>query len=503
MKQKKMILLMVVMSLALTLCGCAGKRQGEGATSQITIGIPQDVEDSLDPHKAVAAGTEEVFFNIYEGLVKPDSDGNLNPAVASDYKISEDKKVYTFTLREGVKFHDGSPVTAEDVEYSIMRCAGTDGNAPLVAAFSNIAQLTVQDARTIVITLKESDADFLASMDTAILPASNADPAGVAIGTGPYQFVSHTPQESFILERNEDYWGEKAHIEKVILKVCANTDTIVMNLNGGTIDMFARLTTTQVSQLSDNFEVLEGTMNLVQALYLNNAVKPFDNEKVRQALSYAIDKQYLLDMTSDGYGTPVGSSMFPAFGKYYMPELADYYKKDIEKAKQLLAEAGYPDGFSFTMKVPSNYTPHVEMAQVVAQELKAISVNARIELIEWETWVNDVYAGRAFEGTVVGLDASQPTASSMLLRFTSGSSKNFINYNNAQYDAAYAKAQNSVDEAEREAAFKECQRILTETAANVYIQDMAEFVALNKKFGGYTFYPLYVQDYSKLYIVEE
>ncbi len=504
MKRKRLnALLMVVLSLALTLSACSGKRQGESTESQITIGIPQDVEDSLDPHKAVAAGTEEVFFNMFEGLVKPDSNGNLKPAVASDYKISEDKKTYTFTLREGVKFHDGSAVTVEDVKYSIERCADADQGALLVAAFTNIAAVNTPDDKTIEIVLKESNADFLAALDSAIIPASNQDPDRVAIGTGPYKFVSHAPQESFVMEKFEEYWGEKAHIKKVVLKVCANADSIVMNLNGGAIDMYARLTSTQASQLNGEFEVLEGTMNLVQALYLNHAVEPFNNEKVRQALCYAVDKQYILDMTSDGHGTPVGSSMFPAFGKYYVPELAEHYTKDVAKAKQLLADAGYPDGFSFTVKVPSNYAPHVEAAQVIAQELKAINVNAKIELIEWETWVSDVYTGRQFEGTVVGLDASSLTASSMLIRFTSGSSKNFINYNNPEYDKIYAKAETSIDEEERTAAFKECQEILTETAANVYIQDMAEFVALNKKYAGYEFYPLYVQDFSKLYIVGE
>jgi len=493
---------MLVLALALALCGCAGERQGESTESQITVGIPQDVEDSLDPHKTVAAGTEEVFFNMFEGLMKADSDGNLNPAVASDYDVSKDMKTYTFILREGVKFHDGSPVTVEDVKYSIERCADTSEGAPLVAAFSNIESVEATDDKTIVITLKESNPDFLASMDTAIIPASNATPESVAIGTGPYKFVSHTPQESFIMEKFDEYWGEAAHIEKVILKVCANTDTIVMNLNGGTIDMFSRLTATQVSQLSDKFNVLEGTMNLVQAMYLNNGVKPFDDVRVRQALCYAIDKQYILDMTSDGHGTPIGSSMFPAFGKYYMPELAEYYTKDVEKAKALLKEAGYPDGFSFTIKVPSNYTPHVETAQVLAEELKAINVNAKIELIEWETWVSDVYAGRQFEATVVGLDASTVTASALLLRFNTDNSKNFVNYSNPDYDAAYQRAESSIDDAERTAAYKECQQILTETAVNVYIQDMAEFVAINKKYAGYEFYPLYVQDYSKLYIVE-
>lgn len=497
------LLLMVVMSLALALTGCAGERQSEGTESQITIGIPQDVEDSLDPHKTVAAGTEEVFFNMFEGLVKPDSDGNLIPAVASDYKVSEDKKIYTFTLRENVLFHDGSTVTVEDVKYSIERCAGTDGEAPLVAAFANIAEVNTPDEKTVEVVLKEADVDLLASMTAAIIPAANATPETVAIGTGPYRFVSHAPQESFVMERFDGYWGEAAHIEKVILKVCANPDAIVMNLNGGSIDMMARLTATQVSQLKAEFEVLEGTMNLVQALYLNHAEAPFDDERVRQALCYAIDKQYILDMTSDGHGTPIGSSMFPAFGKYYMPELAEYYTKDIEKAKALLKEAGYADGFSFTIQVPSNYTPHVETAQVLAEELKAINVDAKIELIEWETWVSDVYAGRKFQATVVGLDASSLTAGAMLLRFNTDNSKNFINYHNPEYDAAYAKAMGTTDDAARTAAFKECQQILTETAANVYIQDMAEFVALNKKYAGYEFYPLYVQDFSKLYIVGE
>ena len=503
MKQKRInVLLMLMLTLALALCGCAGERQGESTESQITIGIPQDVEDSLDPHKAVAAGTEEVLFNMFEGLVKPDSNGNLNPAIASDYKVEEDMKTFTFFLREGVKFHDGSTVTVEDVKYSIERCADTSEGAPLVAAFSNIESVEVIDEKTIVVQLKEANADFLASMTVAIIPASNATPESVAIGTGPYKFVSHTPQESFVMEKFDEYWGDAAHIEKVVLKVCANTDTIVMNLNGGTIDMFARLTATQASQLDDKFEVLEGTMNLVQAMYLNNAAAPFDDVRVRQALSYAVDKQYILDMTSDGHGTPVGSSMFPAFGKYYMPELATYYTKDVETAKKLLAEAGYPDGFTFTLKVPSNYTPHVEAAQVVAEELKSIGVTAKIELIEWETWVSDVYSGRQFEATIVGLDASTLTASAMLVRFTTTSSKNFINYNNPEYDEVYALAESLIDDEARTEAYKRCEEILTETAANVYIQDMAEFVALNKKYAGYEFYPLYVQDFSKLYIVE-
>ena len=508
MKRKGMKLLLsivVLTTLTIALSACSGDKQGEDS-SQITIGIPQDMEDSLDPNKAVAAGTKEVYFNMFEGLLKPDSDGNLNPAVASDYKISDDRLTYTFTLRDGIRFHDGTTVTVEDIKFSIDKCADASNGDPLVPAFSNVESVNIVDESTVEIVLKSADADFLANLatvDAAITPASNNDPDQTAIGTGPYKFVSRSPQENFILEKFDDYWGEPAKIEQVILKVCANTDSIVMDLNGGSVDMFARVTPAQAGQLNGQFEVLEGTMNLVQAMYLNNAAAPFDDVRVRQALCYAVDKEEILLMVSDGKGTQIGSSMFPAFGKYYMPELNDVYKKDIEKAKELLADAGYPDGFSFTVTVPSNYTQHVDTAQVLAEQLKAINVDAQIELIEWDSWLSDVYADRNYEATVVGVDAASLTASALLMRFTSTAGNNFINFNSPAYDTAFANAQAALEEADQTEYYKECERVLTEEAANVYIQDIAELVALNKKYAGYEFYPLYVQDFSKLYIVEE
>lgn len=503
MKQAKGKLLLMFMLTVLTvaLSGCSGDKEEE-TSSQITIGIAQDLEDSLDPHKAVAAGTKEVLFNLFEGLVKPTSDGDLIPAVASDYVESEGGRVYTFTLRDGIRFHDGNPVTVEDVRYSIERCADTGDGDPLVSAFSNIESVETPDESTIVVTLKEADTEFLAYMTTAIIPASNADPDTNPIGTGPYKYVSRSPQENIIVQKFDEYWGEPANIENVTFKVVANADTIVTNLEGGSIDMYARLTTAQVAELSDQFDVLEGTMNLVQALYLNNAVAPFEDARVRQALSYAVDPQEIMDMISDGKGTQLGSSMFPAFGKYYMEELNDLYATDLEKAKELLTEAGYPDGFTFTITVPSNYQPHIDTAQVIVEQLARIGVTANIQLVEWNSWLSDVYTDRNYEATVVGVDASSLTGAALLQRFTSDASNNFINYSNEAYDEAFAKAIASTDDAEKTQYYKECETILAEDAANVYIQDLPEFVALNKKYTGYTFYPLYVQDVAKLKLAE-
>lgn len=499
---KAALLVFVLSTLTIALSGCTGDKEG-GNSSQITIGIPQDLEDSLDPHKAVAAGTKEVLFNIFEGLVKPTSDGNLIPAVASSYEETEGGKVYTFTLRDNVKFHDGSTVTAEDVKFSLDKCADASAGEPLVAAFSNIESVNIVDEKTIEVVLKEADTEFLAYMTTAIIPASNENPDTNPIGTGPYKYVSRSPQENFVVERFDDYWGEPAHIQDVTFKICANADSIVMDLEGGSIDMFARVTATQAASLSEDFEVLEGTMNLVQALYLNNAEAPFDNEQVRQALCYAIDVDEIKLMVSDGKGTQIGSSMFPAFGKYYMEELNDAYPTDIEKAKELLKEAGYEDGFSFTITVPSNYQPHIDTAQVLVEQFKKIGVDAKIQLVEWDSWLSNVYQNRQFQSTVVGVDASNLTGASLLQRFTSDSPKNFINYSNEDYDAAFEKAIDSVEDEEKTTYYKECEKILSDTAANVYIQDLPEFVALNKKYTGYEFYPLYVQDVSKLRLASE
>lgn len=500
---KSILLVFVLTTLTVALSACSGDKEGDtSVSSQITIGIPQDL-DSLDPHKAVAAGTTEVLFNVFEGLLKPDSDGNLNPAVASDYTVSEDGMVYTFTLREGIKFHDGSLVTVEDVEYSIERCADTGNGEPLVAAFSNIESVNALDDKTIEIKLIQPDAEFLASMTTEILPKSNAEPERMAIGTGPYKMVSYTPQENFIVEKFPEYWGEQAHIEQAVFKVCSNADSIVMDLKGGSIDMFARVTSAQAAELAEDFRILEGNMNLVQALYLNNSAAPFDDVRVRQALCYAADPQEIMLLTSDGKGTEIGSSMFPAFGKYYMEELKDVYEPDLEKAKALLAEAGYSDGLSFTMTVPSNYQQHIDTAQVLAEQFKKIGVDAKIELIEWSSWLSDVYAGRQYQSTVVGVDASSLSAGALLGRFQSEAGNNFINFNSPAYDTAYGNAISTIDDAEQVKYYKECETILAQEAANVYIQDIVELVALNKKYAGYEFYPLYVQDISKLYLAEE
>ncbi len=517
MKKKLLALFLALVMVGAVLPGCGdgskdpGGQGNNGKTGEpvkggeITVGIAQDLDDSLDPHQTVAAGTREVLFNIFEGLVKPNSDGEMIPAVAEKYTLSEDGTTYTFTLREGVKFHNGQTVTAEDVVYSINRCAAVpEGQEkPLVAAFSAVKSVEALDEKTVAVTIAQRDLEFISYMTAAIIPADYENQDTAPVGTGPFKFVSRTPQQDFVMERFEDYWGAPAWLDKVTYKICENADALVMNLNGGSIDLCAHLTSAQASQLNQNFQVLEGTMNLVQAIYLNNQAKPFDNQLVRQALCYAIDRQGIMDMVAAGHGTAVGSSIYPAFTKYFLPELVDKYPHSVEKAKELLAQAGYPDGFDMTISVPNNYQPHMDTAEVVAEQLREAGIRVTIQPVEWSTWLDTIYNGRQFQATVVGVDASNMTARAMLERFTSDHAKNFINYSSPAYDALFQQAINATDEATQTDLYKQMETMLADTAANVYIQDLCDLVAMRQDLGGLKFYPIYVLDLSTVYLTQQ
>ena len=514
MKRKLLEVLLLLGLLSAVLCGCGGgsadKTPEGGQTSgssepaaqpaadhpnEITVGIAQDLDESLDPHKAVAAGTKEVMFNVFEGLMKPTPEGDLIPAVAEKYEVSDDQLVYTFTIRDGIKFHNGQPVTAGDVVNSITRCIEpSEAGVLAVEPLSAVEKVTGMDERTVQIRLKEPNTEFLAYLTLAILPAEYDGQDTAPVGTGPFKFVSRAAQDNIVLERFDDYWGEKAYLDKVTYKIIENADSILMSLQSGAVDLFAHLTSTQVAQLGDDFNIEEGTMNLVQAMYLNHAEKPFDDVRVRQALCCAIDRQQILDLAFDGYGSLIGSSMYPAFGKYFDDSLTNFYTHDVEKAKALLADAGYPDGFSMTITVPSNYQPHIDTAQVIVEQLKEVGIRAEILPVTWESWLNDTYVGRQFQATVVGVDASTMTARALLERFTSTAGNNFINYNNAEYDAFFQEAVSAADDAAQTAAYKKAEANLTENAANVYIQDLADLVAVRKGLEGVRFYPIYVLD---------
>ena len=514
--KRKLLLALLLFSMTTALCACKGGTDkgdtpgdissGTPATGgEIVVGITQDL-DSLDPHIAVAAGTDEVLFNIFEGLVKPDKDGNFVEAVAEKYVISEDAMTYTFTLRENVKFHNGKVVTVDDVVYSLKRCAGLldvqDPNVLVDSALSSaIKEVVATDDRTVVIHLNTANTELLPYLTCFIIPCDYDKQATSPVGTGPFKFVSYSPLESFVVEKNPDYYGTPAYLDKVTFKIYASSDAAFLELMAGKVHVFPYLTEEQAAQLSKKYTIEVGTMNLVQAMFLNNGKAPFDDVRVRQAFCHGVNRQEILDMLSGGRGTIINTGMTPGLASYYNDGLAGY-DYDVEKAKQLLADAGYANGLEITLTVPSNYQYHMDTAQVIVEQLKKIGVNAKIVPVEWATWLSDVDKGREDQATVGGLDFNL-APSDVVKRYNSAASNNFVNYNNPAYDTTFAKALGAIDEQEKIAAYKELQKLLFEDAASVYIQDPALLTAVSKELGGYTFYPVYVQDMSLVYYKEK
>lgn len=524
MKKKQLLSGVMALLLSASLCACGGSKTAEGTSEaagesseaetsntlsegtpvpggSVVYGMTQDLA-SLDPHVDTDAGTRDVVFNLYEGLVKPTSDGGFIAAVASDYTISDDAKTYTFTLRDGITFHDGTPVTIEDVKYSIDRYAEIQGES---SAFSSLVDsVEVQDDKTLVVNLKESYSEFLPMMTIAIIPQSNEDPAGNPIGTGPFKYVSYTPGQNMELEKYDGYWQEGVpSLDSVEFKFIADVDTAFVELQAGTIDILKYLTAAQAETLGDeDYNIVQGSMNLVHAMYLNSAYEPLSKTEVRQALCYAVDRDAINNFIFGGKSHIIGSHMIPAMSKYYEPEAETVYSYDPEKAKELLADAGYADGFDLEITVPSSYSQHVDSAQIIADELSQVGINVTLNQVEWSTWLQDVYKGGNFQATVIGFDGTL-APSDWLKKYVTDDAKNFMHYSNTEYDDVFNTAYTTVDDDVKVENYKKAQMILAEDAAAVYIEDPANLVAVSKKFGGYTFYPTAAEDMSLLYQVEQ
>ena len=510
---KKFLSVMMVTAMTAALCSSCGGGKSEKkaekkteATTQnqaeitsggsVTVGITQDL-DSLDPHNCAYAGTREVLFNVFEGLVKATSSGDLVPAVASEYDISGDGCVYSFKLRDGIKFHDGKNVTVEDVKYSIERYAEVKKED---TAWANLKEVTTEGDKDIKVTLNNADTEFLSELTLAILEKDkDAEVKKNPNGTGPFKVKEYKPGEKIVVEKNKDYWNSPyPYLDEVTFKIETEADAAFMQLQSGAIDIYQYLTTDQAKTIENDFDILHGSVNYVQGLFLNNDYEPFKNEDVRKALCYAVDREQINEFLFDGYSHVIGTNMIPAFTKYYNEETEKTYSVDVEKAKELLKKAGYEKGFDLTITVPNNYEPHQGAAEIIVENLKEIGINAKINLVEFTTWYNDAYIGKKYQATVVAVDGTL-TPRSWFSKNISTAENNFTNYKNEEFDKLYEKAVASTDDAEKVETYKEMQKILSDTAASVYLEDPANIVAINKKLGGYEFYPIAAQDMSVVY----
>lgn len=473
----------------------------EVAGGNIVVIVPQDI-DFLDPHLAVAAGTSEMLFNVFEGLLKPNDKGEVYPAIAESYEISSDGLTYTFKLREGVKFHNDKALTSEDVKYSYDRLAGKDTGKPLSPSFESVDSIETPDAKTVVIKLKSNNSSFLTSLTSAIIPSGYQDSNKTPIGTGPFKFVEYLPGQKLVVAKFKDYYVKDIpKLDQVEFRIITDAEAALLALKSGEADIYPRIGTEKLDQLGDGFQSVSAPQNLVQLVTFNLSRKPFDDIKVRQAINYAVDKDEIIEAVAFGKGTKLGSNLSPIFKQYYQEGLENTYSYNVEKAKSLLEEAGLKDGFSTTLSVPSNYQFHVDTAQVIAQQLSKVGIEVKIEPVEWAVWLERIYKGRDYDTTIIGLDGKL-NPHDILSKYISTASNNFFNYKNTEFDTTLNQALTEIDLNKRVDLYKKAQTILTNDAAALYIMDPNLNVALKKNLAGYKQYPIYVQDLSTVYFTK-
>ncbi|MDR2786538.1 MAG: ABC transporter substrate-binding protein [Treponema sp.] len=485
----------VLMIAVVSLAPARGQRDRAGSAGELRFGFSTEPA-TLDPlSPANTADGRSILFNVFEGLVKPGPDGSLEPAAAERYAVERDGLAYNFTLRKGLLFHDGTPVTAEDVVFTL-----ETAKANRFEGFTNIDAVEILGEGNVRIVLKEKDPEFPANLTVGIVPKHNGNREKNAVGTGPFIIESYTTQRSMVLVRNPNYHRPGyPKLDKVTIVFVADSDALLTALRGGNIDG-AVITGSLLQQLPENsFDVVPGYSNSVQLLALNNSVRPLDDVRVRRALNYAVDVQEIIDTAFYGRGEPSGSPLIPGLARAYETSLKNPYPADIARAKSLLAEAGYPNGFPLEITVPSVYVMHVDTAQVLVNQLAKTGVAVTIKQVDWATWLSDVYRDRNFQATVISLDSNSISPRSFLARYRSDAGSNFINFKSADFDSLYDRSLAEQDDARRTAIYKNAQKLISNNAASVYIQDILGFKVFPRgRFSGVLNYPLYVTDFSTI-----
>lgn len=492
------ICLLASVSLCLLSCGKGAVGASDSIENNTLVYSVTTEPDHLDPFLATSADSRFMLFNIFEGLFKPSPDGSLAPGLAESYEVSDDFRTYTIHLRNAL-FHNGEQVTADDVVYSLNR--SREYSAAGMAALEDVRAV---DERTVELSLASPDSEFPYNLMTAIVPANYGEQNTHPVGTGPFSFESFKPQQELVLVKNPSYWQEGLpKIERLIFKVKSDFRTALLDLEAGTTNAGFFDTASASQADTSRFDIVYDNSNSVQMLALNNSFAPLSDVRVRQALSYAINADDIISLAHNGHAVRAASPVIPGLSLFYNADLNSAYKTDIERARALLAEAGYADGFQLTITVPSSYRQHLDAAQIIVNSLSQIGISAEIQSVDWATWLSDVYKNRNYEATVISVDGATLSPRSYLARYVSTNQSNFFNYSNADYDRLYDQALSAKTEEERISLYKDMQAFLSQDAANVFLCDMSVPKIFKKGIKGYISYPLYIFDASPLYVENE
>ena len=464
--------------IAAGLCLAAGNSWA--AKDGLTMGMVLE-PPHLDPTAGAAAAIDEVVYaNVFEGLTRIDEKGEVQPALAESWEISDDGLTYTFHLVEGATFHDGAAFDSGDVVFSFERAMADDSVNAQKQLFAAIDGVEAPDAKTVVVTLKRPAGNLLFNLgwgDAVIVdPASAETNKQKPVGTGPFVFERWVSGDRVELKRNPDYWGRPAALERVTFKFIPDSAAAAAALLSGDVDAFANFPAPElVPQFESDprFAVVVGSTEGETILATNNAKPPFDDPKVRQAIAHALDRQAIIDGLF-GYGTPIGTHFAPHHPAYV--DLVDLYPYDPEKAKALLAEAGYPEGFEATLKLPP--PPYARRGgEIVAAQLAEVGIELELVPVEWPQWLEQVFRNTDYDLTIVS--HTEPMDIGIY-----GRDSYYFNYDSPAFKALLAKLDATTDQEERYALLRQMQELIAKDAVNGYLFQLAKLGVWNKDLQG-------------------
>lgn len=448
--------------------------------TDVTIGMQLE-PPNLDPTGGAAAAIDEVVYaNVFEGLTRFGPDGSVNPGLAASWDISEDGTEYTFKLNEGVKFHDGSDMNADDVKFSLDRARAEDSTNAQKALFAGIASVDVIDPLTVKVTLDKPNGSFLFNMawgDAVIVAPETADSnASNPVGTGPFAFKNWAKGDAVMLSRNADYWGEAVKLENVTFKFISDPTAAFAAMMAEDIDAFPVFPAPEnLPQLGADprFEVVVGSTEGETILAMNNKKAPLDNIKVRQAITHAIDRQAIIDGAMFGYGTPIGTHFAPHNPDYV--DLTAQSAYDLEKSKALLKEAGVSD-LTLTLKLPPpSYARRG--GEIIAAQLREVGINTEISNLEWAQWLEQAFRGKDFDLTIVS--HTEPFDIGIYAR-----EDYYFQYGAADFKAIMDDLTGETDPAKRSALIAAAQQKIADDAVNGYLFQLARTGVANAKLKG-------------------
>ncbi|HEY9593079.1 MAG TPA: ABC transporter substrate-binding protein, partial [Spirochaetia bacterium] len=365
--------------------------------------------DTLDPHKTSGTLTFQTLKSIYDTLIEVDQSEKVVPALATSWTVSSDGLTWTFKLRPRVVFHNGDSLTSKDVKATFTRILDKSTASPKAAEFSAIASIDTPDDLTVVFKLSQPSAPFLYALASgwgAILPGSlidrNWDFATKPVGTGPFALKEYTRDSRIVLVKNARYWMPGLpKLDQVIMNVIPDRAVQVQGLVSGAIDAVEAVDPADfpILQASRDVVIDKSMSALIQVMAMNCTNPWLSNLKVRQAVNYAIDKQKVLDVAYGG-GKIIGTFM-DATNAYYK-DFTSLYPYNPDRARALLKEAGLPADATFSMVLPQNYDAHVKAGQMCQEMLANVGIKVTIKLVDWPTWLSDVYTGGKFDFTVIG-----------------------------------------------------------------------------------------------------